>query len=75
MAEYREVLCEAYRVLKRGGLLLVHEVSKDLICAWEGMEPSDITPHMDRVGRFRYHVTNGQWFRLFHNALSRRGME
>jgi len=53
----------------------VHEVSKDLICAWEGMEPSDITPHMDRVGRFRYHVTNGQWFRLFHNALSRRGME
>jgi ubiquinone/menaquinone biosynthesis C-methylase UbiE len=50
VAEYQEVLCEAYRVLKRGGLLLVHEVSKDLVCAWEGMEPSDIAPDMDRVG-------------------------
>jgi hypothetical protein len=28
----------------------VHEVSKDLVCAWEGMEPSDIAPNMDRVG-------------------------
>ena len=69
------MLCEAYRVLKRGGLLLVHEVSKDLVCAWEGMEPSDIAPNMDKVGQGRCYGTNGQWFRLVYNALSRRGME
>lgn len=49
MAEYQEVLCEAYRVLRRGGLLLVHEVAGELVCGWEGKTVLEIAPNIHKV--------------------------
>lgn len=49
MPEYDALLSECFRLLKPGGILLVHETLGELASQWEGFDPEDLTPGLAYV--------------------------
>ncbi|ORY32862.1 S-adenosyl-L-methionine-dependent methyltransferase [Naematelia encephala] len=59
---YPELLKECYRLLRPGGLMLVHEPAGQYYSAWEGYEVSDLAPALH------------SWIEIFRNSFEYRGI-
>lgn len=51
VAEFGDIIGEAYRLLRQGGVLLIHECSMVMESGWPGKSIEDLAPATARVRR------------------------
>ncbi|ODO09143.1 hypothetical protein I350_02743 [Cryptococcus amylolentus CBS 6273] len=77
-SQYEDIVKEVHRILRPGGLILIHEVHVTFVSAWEGFRPEDLMPAMTRMTvlireAFRYRGVRLDLFESMADVLSSAG--
>ncbi|WVF71334.1 hypothetical protein IAT40_006137 [Kwoniella sp. CBS 6097] len=74
--EYPAILVEVYRMLRPGGIFLIHEPQIQIHSAWEGLSHTDLAPCLSKASRGERQLTglSEQLVDLLRGAMAFRGI-
>lgn len=76
LVDFPGALKMAQRILRRGGILLIHEPQISLYSVWEGFQVNDLAPYLAKVSRASANlISSAQWVQLVRGAFAHRGIK
>ena len=76
LVDFPGALKMAQRILRRGGILLIHEPQISLYSVWEGFQVNDLAPYLAKVSQASANlISSAQWVQLVRRAFAHRGIK
>jgi len=76
LVDFPGALKMAQRILRRGGILLIHEPQISLYSVWEGFQVNDLAPYLAKVSQASANlISSAQWVQLVRGAFAHRGIK